>query len=427
MKNAASQAPALGGFGVAHTSGASEFATPEVSVRVARSRAEVEEIRDTWSAWPSHRDSDIDFCLDFFWTRPEVVRPHVIVVYRDRRPDAMLVGRLESTRITPKIGYLRLPGIPSRALSFSYEGLLGDPSAENCAEIVRSIMNSLRRREADVASLHQPRADSPIYQKALRMPKFSSRDHLAEPAPHHFMVLPDNIEQVYLGLSSGHRKHLRSEAKRLSTDFQGRVRVVCFREAAELDRAIPDVEAIAKGTYQRGLGVGFEDTPESRHLLHFFAEKDWLRIYVLYLGESETPAAFSIGSVSNGAYCCDFLGYDSRFRKYSAGTFLLTKMLEDFCRDGVKMVDFGGGGGDYKERFGNLRVMEASVYVFAPSIKGLALNAVRTSTGLIDNSIKGILERTALLATIKRFWRLRLAKKAAVKGASDSPKPVSKQ
>jgi hypothetical protein len=387
--------------------------TSGVEVRIARSCAEVEEIRDIWAAWPSHRDSDVDFCLDFFWTQPEVVRPHVIVIYRDGRPVAMLVGRLERSRMTPKIGYLRLPGIPSISLLFSYGGLLGDPSPENCGEIISSIMNSLRRGEADMAFIHQPRADSPIYRQALRRPTFTGRDHLAEPVPHHFMILPETVEQVYLGLSSGHRKHLRSEAKRLFTDFQGRVRVRCFREAAELDHAIRDVEAVAKKTYQIGLGFGFADTLQSRRLLHFFAKKGWLRVYVLYLGD--TPAAFSIGSVSNGSYCCDFLGYDPGFRKYSAGTFLLTRMVEDFCRAGVKTFDFGAGGGDYKERFGNLRVMEASVYVFAPSMKGLMLNAVRATAGLIDGSIKKILKRTDLLAKTKRLWRSRSAKKTVAK------------
>lgn len=384
----------------------------QVAVRIARSFEDVEALREIWAAWKAHRDSDIDFCLKFTWAREQVIRPHVIVIYRSGRPEAMLVGRLEHVRMKPKIGYLHLPGIPSRSLMFSYGGLLGNPCAENCDEIIRSIVNSLGQGEADVASLHQPRADSPIYEKALRIPRFTSRDHLAEPAAHHFMVLPENIEQVYLGLSSGHRKHLRSEAKRLLTHFEGRVRVSCFREPAELDAAIRDVEEVAKRTYQRDLGFGFEDTQQARCLLHFFAKKAWLRIYVLYLGEN--PAAFSIGSVSDGFYCCDFLGYDAGFRKHSPGTFLLTRMLEDFCRTGVKTVDFGPGGGTYKERFGNLRVMEAPVYVFAPSVKGLVLNIVRTATGLVDGAGRKMLERTNLLTKIKRLWRVRSTGQSAI-------------
>src|SRR5580700_4035265 len=86
-------------------------ARPEFQVRVLRSFPEVEQIRDAWSAWKTHRDSDIDVCLQFVWVREEVVRPHVIVIHRNGHPEAMLVGRLERFRTTPKIGYVRLPGI----------------------------------------------------------------------------------------------------------------------------------------------------------------------------------------------------------------------------------------------------------------------------------------------------------------------------
>src|ERR1035437_4668742 len=76
-----------------------------VSVRIARSIGEVEAIREIWTAWKSHRDSDIDFCLEFVWSGEAFIRPHVIVIYRYGRPDAMLVGRLERARMNSKVGY----------------------------------------------------------------------------------------------------------------------------------------------------------------------------------------------------------------------------------------------------------------------------------------------------------------------------------
>jgi len=35
----------------------------EIEIRTARSLPEIEELRESWMAWPSHRDSDIDFYL----------------------------------------------------------------------------------------------------------------------------------------------------------------------------------------------------------------------------------------------------------------------------------------------------------------------------------------------------------------------------
>ena len=74
-------------------------------------------MRRVWSAWPSHRDSDIDFCLEFGWTREEVVRPHVILVYRDGKADAMLVGWIEKTRLESS-RVLASPWAASAALEF---------------------------------------------------------------------------------------------------------------------------------------------------------------------------------------------------------------------------------------------------------------------------------------------------------------------
>jgi len=411
MTNAANLAPSPTSIPVVRFLETSVSASSVVSVRIARSLAEVEEIRNVWSEWPSHRDSDIDFCLGFSWARTEVVRPHVIVIYRDGQPHALLVGRLEHTRIESKIGYLRLPGIPSRVLLFSYGGLLGDPSAENCHEITKSIMNTLREGEADVAVLDHPCVGSFLHDGTLLASRFATRDHLPKPALHHVMKLPKDIKDVYPALSGNHRADLKRKAKKLMADHEGSVKVCCYREPDELEAAIPQIEEIAKKTYQRGLGVGFHDNGEMRRRLHLCADKGWLRIYVLHLGE--TPCAFWIGTLYQGSFCSDYLAFDPRFGAYSPGTFLLMKVLEEFCGMGVREVDFGFGEGRYKEQFGNSQSMEASVFVFAPRPKGVLLNAMRTSTGLAENLARKIVERTNLLPRIKKLWRSRLAKNTA--------------
>jgi CelD/BcsL family acetyltransferase involved in cellulose biosynthesis len=172
---------------------------------------------------------------------------------------------------------------------------------------------------------------------------------------------------------------------------------------------IQKAEEIAKRTYQRGLGVGFQDNEEMRRRLHLCAEKGWLRAYVLHLGD--TPCAFWIGTLYQGSFCSDYLAFDSRFGAYSPGTFLLMKVVEEFCTARVKEVDFGFGEARYKEQFGNSPSVEASIFVFAPNPKGALLNAIRTSTGLADNLAKKILGGTKLLPIVKKLWRSRLAKK----------------
>jgi hypothetical protein len=389
---------------------------PRVIVRIARSLAEVEEFRAIWSSWPSHRDSDIDFCMEFGWTREEVLRPHVIVLYRVGRAEAKLVGWIERARLRSKIGYFRLPGLPARLLNFSYGGFLGNATVENCQELVQSILASLRRGEADVAILDHLVVDSPLYKQALSSSNFATRDHLLKPEPHSVMVLPNSVDELYRGFSQGLRAEVRRKRKKILADFGERVEIRCYRQPDELDGLIPRLEEIAKTTYQRGLGVGFRDTEQMRQRLRLCAQKGWLRIYILALGGKD--CAFWIGTLSNHSFLSDYNAYDSKYRDYSVGTFLLAAVIEDFCTEGVKTVDFGFGQAEYKDRFANSRLTEASVFIYALSTKGVVLNALRTSTSAIDKFARKVLDKSNLLPRIKKVWRARAAQKADSKVGS---------
>jgi hypothetical protein len=378
-----------------------------IAIRVVRTLEEVEAIREIWSSWRSHRDCDIDFCLEFVWASMEFIRPHVIVIYRDGQPDAMLVGRLEYAQKDWKLGYLRLPGIKVRQLTFAYRGLLGNASAENSREFIKSILNSLKDGEADVASLIKLAAGSDLYQEALTFPSFVSRDYLTKFAAHHIMRLPESTEQMYQGFSQGLRAEVRRKKKKILADFGDTVQIRRFQDPAELESFFPDLEEIAKKTYQRRIGVGFQDTEQMRRRLWLCAERGWLHIYILSLRGQ--PCAFWMGTLYDWTFYSDEIGYDPKFSPYSPGTFLLTTIVEDLCNAGVREVDFGVGKAEYKERFGNRHLEEASVGIFAPKPKGIALNLARTAAGVIESGLKKALDYFAFLQKIKRYWRSRLS------------------
>src|SRR5208282_240443 len=74
-------------------------------VKVIRDFAGIEEIRSLWQDWRAHPNSDLDFCTAIMRSVPDVIRPHILVLYRGGTPRAMLVGRFENGRINVKIGY----------------------------------------------------------------------------------------------------------------------------------------------------------------------------------------------------------------------------------------------------------------------------------------------------------------------------------
>jgi len=377
----------------------------EATIRTLRSVAELEQLRRAWNSWPGNRDSEMDSFLMFLESNPGTVRPHVLVVYREGRPDAILVGRIDLGHISCRLGYLQL-NLPAKILCFVYGALRGSPSKENCDLIVSSILQSLSDREADVAYMNFLRQDSDLCQLAMKKPGVLSRDYIRITQPHFAITLPATVEEFYRGLSSGARWQAKTKLKKLLKDFGGNVNVRCFRDVSELDAMIRNVEQVAKKSYQRGLGVGFVDKPETREHLRLKAERGWLRGYVLYV--AERPLAFWIGDINQNTFGSDYLAYDAEFGKYSPGMVLITKVIEGFCdgnREGVSAVDFATGHAQYKEVLSNQRWSEVSVYICAPSAKGIGLNMVRSFIGGMDQAIKKALAHTTLLQKIKKAWR----------------------
>ena len=385
----------------------------EAFVKVLRTIPELEEIREVWESWPGHRDSEMESYSSFVRTNPESVRPHVLVVYRQGRPDAVLVGRIDQGQIRCRLGYFGM-GFPARIMCFVNGALRGLPSQENCELLVNEILRSLSLREADAVHLHFLRRKSELWRLATKKPGLLCRDYLRTPLKHFATALPATVEEFYRGLSSGTRWQARSKHKKLLRDYGGNVRICCFRDVAELEGLIQDVERVAKKSYQRGLGVGFIDSPERREQLRFMAERGCLRGYILYI--AERPCAFWMGNVNRTTFISDYTAYDPEFEKYSPGMCLILKVIEGFCagdREGVKEVDFATGYAQYKEVLANREWDEESVYIFAPTIKGISLNLVRSFIVGIDQAVKRALAQTSLLQRIKKRWRVRVTAKKA--------------
>jgi CelD/BcsL family acetyltransferase involved in cellulose biosynthesis len=379
----------------------------QYDITVARTTEQIEKIRPIWAQWNAHPNSDIDFYLWLQAHRSEIVRPHVVVLERGGKPTAMLVGRILAQRVEFRIGYLTLPGPKVRQLNFVWGGALGDLSPENSNLLVAEVVNSLRRREVDVAVFNNLRVDSTLHQAALSVPDWLSRDRFPSFNLHRSMVLPGSVEKFYAGLSKKVRKNQKWQAKKLLEDFGGKVRVECCQEEENFERMIRDVEAIAAKTYQRGLGVGFADNSENRVRLLQEAREGRLRMHMLYLADQ--PAAFWIGSIYQRTFHSGYMGYDPTYHEHSPGMYLLMRVIEDMCADriasGIEEIDFGLGDAQYKQVLGNVEWQDAEVRIFAPTIRGFLLNALRTLWALLDRLARRALGHAGLLSKVKNRWR----------------------
>jgi hypothetical protein len=384
-----------------------------VEVRTLQTVAEVEELRSYWTSWQSHPNADIDFFLMICGVRPEIIRPHVIVVYRDGVPDALLVGRLEDVRIELTLGYSRLGHIRASRLAFNHGGFLGRTTFANGEVLVREVVRSLKEGAAGVAFFSHLPTDSPLYHSAKEVPRLWSRDYASniQIRAHRSMTLPPSVEMLYRRLPGKKRKNLKWQAKKLLADFPNEVRIRTFCDASDLGVMFRDIEQVAQQAYQRGLGVGFSDTEEMRSRMALSADNGWLQAHVLYI--SEQPCAFWVGALYQNVFHSNFMGYDRAFAKYSPGVFLMVKVIERFCeRTGeqqVREIDFGLGDAQYKEMLADREWTEGSVSVYAPTWAGLRINLALTVPALVDGLAKGVFARTTLLQRVKTFWRRCLA------------------
>jgi len=88
----------------------------------------------------------------------------------------------------------------------------------------------------------------------------------------------------------------------------------------------------------------------------------------------------------------------------------MVRGIEDLCAH-VREVDFGTGWAEYKEGLCDREWIEASTFIFAPSVKGLELGLARFLTAGLHATLSKALETAGFLRWAKRVWRARLRKK----------------
>jgi hypothetical protein len=238
-----------------------------LTTRVVTTIQEIEGLRSAWTSFTGHRDSDIDFYLEQLQTSSNTLRPHVIVLYRGDQPHALLPGRMDRTTFGQRLGYLKTPSVSARALLFG--DFRGEQTQENSELIIKSLLATLRNGEADYAVIPTI-SHSEAFQAALRLPSIWCRDHVPEFLPNHILRISGDYADVYAQLSRNLREQIQRKKKKMAAAFDGRVEFICYTQPADLATVLPEIELVAKNSYQRGIGVGFVNDDSMRRSLQFW-------------------------------------------------------------------------------------------------------------------------------------------------------------
>lgn len=380
----------------------------DYTIQVAKTVNEVLALRDVWQSMQPELNADIDFYLTIGQSRREIIRPHVIILNRNGIPCSFLVGRYEIKPFEVSFGYKKLALPRVRWLTFVHGGLLGDSSEANLALLMKSVEKSLRTGEADIAWFHNLRADSTFFRLITKTTSKLSRDYFPISTDHWKTQLPNSFGELLSRRPRKRRYNLLRDAKLMQDAFGDQIAIKRLHEISDIQAILSDCETVASRGYQRGLQVGFSDNDETRRLIALAANRGWLRSYILYIGC--LPVAFWNGYLYRRTFCIWTTAYDPHYRNFGPGSFLLQKMIEDLCQEkAVDEIDFGTGEAEYKRQWGDQNHREASVFLFAPTLRGAALNGFRAPVIAGSVAAKSFLTKTGMLQRIKRLWRDRLA------------------
>ena len=394
-------APASANDALRAASGPSVLSTAD---EVEAARAELEAV--PWT----RLDPVPEYALAVAGVRPEVHGPHVQRFIAPDGEDVVFVGRLEDIPLTVSAGYRTLYRPTLRAITLVHGGVHGAETPVAAGALVGSLRDRLRAGDADVLVLPSIEVGTSLHAAATAVPA-PLRNHFRHRSPHWALRLPDSFDEFVRSRSKKTRENLRVYRNRLHRDHGDSLSLRVYREPHELEELLQAVERVAAKTYQRGLGVAPPDSLEERTLTTLALERGWFRAWVL--SADDRPIAFWSGAGFNGTFYVGTPGYDPEFTAYSIGTYLLMRVIEDLIADeAIHSLDYGLGDSEYKRRFGSDSWEEEDVLIFAPSFRGVRVNATRTALEGTVALGRGVAARTGLAARLKRRWRRRLARRA---------------
>jgi hypothetical protein len=195
------------------------------------------------------------------------------------------------------------------------------------------------------------------------------------------MQLEETFEMTMRARSPKVRENARRIARRVAADFPSSADVRVFRDLRDLETLSRHVDTVASRSYQHlGRGLYGRDGLELA-LTRLGLERGWFRGYVLYLGG--TPVAFWTGYVYGGVFGWrGATGYDQSFARYSPGSYLMMRLLDDLCREGVRVFDLGRGDLDYKRWLASGCRKEIDVRVHAA-------RPAEVAVGLVGSAVNG--------------------------------------
>ena len=322
------------------------------SVELLRDFAELESFRDPWKDLSRHSPPPIasyEEYRDLLCCPANHDSMHLVVLRENGQIVTLAPFLLSYRKKSYTLGVRRLFSLPIRTLRLMNDCFIGKRDSEQ----IRHVFNALvRYNDFDLISFGEHELEGPFFRSiksALADSPWRCVIPFHKVSIHWFIDLPSSFDDYMSGFSAKTRYNLRRELRSFDTKYCGRTRVVTTGE--DVDWFLTIGEQISRLTYQWNLGQRIRCDESSRREYLSHAEARRLRCYILFAGEQ--ACAFGRGTIKDGVYNYERVGFDPRYEKASPGTVLLLRVIEDLIvNTDCRILDFGSGG-DYKKIFGN--------------------------------------------------------------------------
>ncbi len=379
-----------------------------MNIKTIRMLQDLEAMRTYWERWQNHPNNDFSQFSLVCRLRPEVEYPCVTVIEHNNQPHALLAGRMERTRFAPSIGYLTPARIPAKVMTVLHQGLLGRVDDEIGKELILHLWSLLVSGEADAVVFYKLTEDSPLLQALQTHGSRWCCEKKLVWHPHWQTLLPGEQGFLIKNMKSKHRSLIRKKERSLESAFPGKISWRWISRFDDIPEFCAQLEAVAARTYQRGLESGFMDNEDHRRRFSLFASRGQLRAQVLEIDGQ--MRAFDVGIIYNDTFFGSETGFDPDLREFAPGTLIMLRMIDELIQEGVQKVDWGLGDAHYKQQFGNHSWQETTVWLFAPTAKGMLLRSMLRLSTIVDSTARRILQRVGLTDKLKTLWRRRMAK-----------------
>ena len=375
-------------------------------LRVIKSLSEMDCLRSFWEAEQFYPSADFEFFKLILETRPNILFPCIITLFRGDNPVALLSGRIENTKLPIRVGYATILSIPVRQLVFVPGGFMGERTGNNLGRLLVPISHVMSSLRLDCTVFERIRIGQIEHDLITRAFKSNQLGFSSNIIKHWILHLPKTWEDFLKSRKAKHRYWLRRLPRVLNRDFGGEWEIKRYSTLETVEKFAEAAESVASNTYQRAIGAGFRLNEEYLHRLKLEARRGQLRGYILFI--KNKPQAFWYCFTYNHVLYLAATGYNPDYRKYELGTVLLMKVFQDHCGSKITTVDFGEGDSDYKRRYASEFFEEESIIVFPRSMRGLFLRTIHNSVVYGTMLAKKFIDRLGLLQKLKTYWRRRL-------------------